>query len=123
MQKRELAKDKKKLKVAVDHDGHKILLTEEMHDGRVSPTKISEQSEEVCCKICWGTEAEDALAAKEAGVEEEPNPLISPCKCTGTQGTIHLKCLRGWLETKRTRKVHRGQVMLKFNKIDCEICK
>ena len=42
MQKRELAKDKKKLKVAVDHDGHKILLTEEMVDGRVSPTKISE---------------------------------------------------------------------------------
>ena len=41
----------------------------------------------------------------------------------GTQGTIHLKCLRSWLETKRQRKVHKGQVMLKFNKVDCEICK
>lgn len=51
------------------------------------------------------------------------NPLISPCKCMGTQGTIHLKCLRSWLETKRQKKVHKGQVMLKFNKVDCEICK
>lgn len=41
----------------------------------------------------------------------------------GTQGTIHLKCLRSWLETKRQRKEHKGQVMLKFNKADCEICK
>ena len=54
--------------------------------------------------------------------EDDPNPMISPCKCRGTQGTIHLKCLRSWLETKRTKKVHKGQVMLKFNKTDCELC-
>lgn len=109
--------------VAADPDGNKIVLTEENAEARVDPTKISEGSDEVCCKICWGTEAEDQMNALNGEVEEEPNPLISPCKCQGTSGTIHLKCLRSWLETKRTRKVHRGQVMLKFNKIDCEICK
>jgi len=83
---------------------------------------LSEQSEEACCKICWGTEAEDAALGGPSD-NDEPNPLISPCKCTGTQGTIHLKCLRSWLETKRQRRVHKGQVMLKFNKVDCEICK
>lgn len=38
-------------------------------------------------------------------------------------GMIHLACLRNWLETKRTRKVHRNQVTLKFNRLDCELCK
>ena len=57
---------------------------------------------------------------------EDPNdinPLISPCNCTGTMGQIHLKCLRGWLQTKCSRKIHRKQVVLKFKKFDCELCK
>lgn len=87
--------------MTVDGNGNKILITEEGEQaGRVSPTNISEQSEEAVCKICWGTEAEDRENNPD-GEEDEPNPLISPCKCTGTQGTIHLKCLRSWLETKR----------------------
>ena len=91
----------KKHSVTVDGNGNKILITEEGEQaGRVSPTNISEQSEEAVCKICWGTEAEDRENNPD-GEEDEPNPLISPCKCTGTQGTIHLKCLRSWLETKR----------------------
>lgn len=63
------------------------------------------------------------MANLPEGEEPELNPLISPCKCMGTQGTIHLKCLRNWLETKCTKKMHKGQQMLRFNKVDCEICK
>ena len=112
---------KKKHSVFVDPDGNKVMVTDQDDkEGRASPTNLTERSEEACCKICWGTEAED-LADMQEG--DEPNPLISPCKCQGTAGTIHLKCLRSWLETKRQRKVHKGQVMLKFNKTDCEICK
>ena len=123
MEKREKKNDKKKHSVVVDADGNKILVTEEDgNGGRASPTKLTELSDEACCKICWGTEAEDLQNGNDMD-ENEPNPLISPCKCTGTAGMIHLKCLRSWLETKRQRKVHRGQVMLKFNKVDCEICK
>ena len=36
---------------------------------------------------------------------------------------IHLKCLKQWLESKRSLKVHRGQVIIKFKKLDCELCK
>lgn len=54
---------------------------------------------------------------------EDFNPLISPCKCTGTISCIHLKCLRVWLESKCTRKVHRKHVVVKFKKVDCELCK
>ena len=63
---------------------NKILITEEGDlAGRVSPTNLTEQSEEAVCKICWGTEAEDRENNPDPE-EEEPNPLISPCKCTGT---------------------------------------
>ena len=56
-------------------------------------------------------------------MEKEFNPLISPCKCTGTISMIHLKCLKEWLDTKRSMKVHKGQVIVKFKKMDCELCK
>ena len=69
----------------------------ENHEQRVDPTKVSEESELVC-RICWGTEEEDQNKVKNS---DDFNPLISPCKCAGTMGMIHLKCLQGWLETKR----------------------
>ena len=87
--------------------------------GRVSPTKLTEESDEAVCRICWGTEQEDKENEQEG---QEPNPLISPCKCTGTMGLIHLKCLRGWLDTRRQRKENGRQTILKFNKLDCELC-
>ena len=68
-----------------------------------------------CCRICWGTE--------EEGNANEFNPLISPCNCTGTMKAIHLKCLKQWLESKRQIKVHKGQVVIKFKKMECELCK
>lgn len=67
------------------------------------------------CRICWGNE--------EEGNEKEFNPLISPCNCTGTMKAIHLKCLKQWLDSKRSMKVHKGQVVIKFKKMECELCK
>lgn len=97
------------------------MVTEENDkEGRVSKTKITEQSEEAVCRICLMTEQE---GVDENDEDAELNPLISPCKCAGTMGMIHLACLRRWLENKRTRKVHRNQITLKFNRLDCELCK
>jgi hypothetical protein len=70
-----------------------------------NPTKLTTQSDEELCRICWGTDGEDENGEKLQ--EGDINPLISPCKCNGTMGQIHLKCLRGWLSTKRTRKEHK----------------
>ncbi len=69
----------------------------------------SEDSNASCCRICWGTENEEADTsnAPDDGVPEF-NPLISPCKCGGSVKMIHLKCLKEWLETKRSMKVHRS---------------
>ncbi len=45
------------------------------------------------CRICY---------------ESTPPLLTNVCKCKGSQGTIHLKCLRGWMAYKDTKT--------------CEIC-
>lgn len=37
-------------------------------------------------------------------LEDHEDPLISPCKCAGTMKYIHLKCLKEWLESKKTTK-------------------
>ena len=40
------------------------------------------------CKICLS--------------EDEPgNPILSPCKCTGSMRYVHLSCIRQWLESKK----------------------
>ena len=98
-----------------DLNGDKILITEDDIQ-KASKTKLTEQSEEAVCRICLCTETEDAA-------DSDKNPLISPCKCAGTMGMIHLLCLRHWLETKCTKKMHKGQTTYKFNKLDCELCK
>ena len=42
------------------------------------------------CKICYGEEEED----------HPENPLVQPCKCSGTLKYIHLNCLKQWINTK-----------------------
>ena len=47
--------------------------------------------EEPICRICLS--------------EDEPdNPIIAPCKCTGSVKYIHLNCIREWLEGKKHKK-------------------
>lgn len=38
-------------------------------------------------------------------------------------GGIHLKCLREWLERNKTMKAVKGHVIIKFKKVNCELCK
>jgi E3 ubiquitin-protein ligase DOA10 len=42
------------------------------------------------CRICLGEDEADT-----------DNPLITPCKCSGTMSLIHIKCLIEWLNQKR----------------------
>eukprot|EP00347_Sterkiella_histriomuscorum_P021046 403335468 len=84
--------------------------------GNADKLNISRESDKPTCKICWGADEGHKTGS-------DFNPLISPCKCIGTISNIHLKCLKEWLETKRTMKIHRNQVIVKFKKLDCELCK
>ncbi|XP_029050796.1 E3 ubiquitin-protein ligase MARCHF3-like isoform X1 [Osmia bicornis bicornis] len=51
-------------------------------------------NEEIQCRICYDS--------------TQQLPIIYPCKCKGTMGAIHLKCLEHWLEES--------------NRNSCELC-
>lgn len=38
-------------------------------------------------------------------------------------GGIHLKCLREWLERNKSIKAVKGHVIIKYKKVNCELCK
>ena len=40
------------------------------------------ESNKTMCRICFSDEC------------EKDNPLISPCKCSGSMSHVHIKCLR-----------------------------
>ncbi|KAK6739374.1 hypothetical protein RB195_021041 [Necator americanus] len=51
------------------------------------------------CHCCWPSDASD--------------PLISPCRCSGSLQYVHISCLMHWLDIS-SRKLHRPAV--------CELC-
>ena len=68
------------------------------------------QMEQPVCRICLSE-------------EEEGNPLISPCKCTGSLSNIHLECIREWLEGKKHMKETPYVNSYIWKQLECEICK
>jgi hypothetical protein len=63
------------------------------------------------CKYCWGS----------ASTRE--NPCIVPCKCSGSVGFIHFKCLKNWLDLKVTSKQQGNILSLYWRSFECELCK
>ena len=71
------------------------------------------------CRICY-QEEDDPLI----------NPLIKPCKCSGSMKYIHLKCLLSWLKSKTIRQqnniVEHNEYFNSYfitKEIECELCK
>ena len=69
------------------------------------------------CRICYMTETNSLI-----------NPLIKPCKCSGSMKYIHLKCLIQWLKTKI--QVDKSEYVdnhffsvYSSEKVECELCK
>lgn len=63
------------------------------------------------CRICLGDE------------NMEPNPLISPCKCSGSMKMIHIDCLREWLNSKSSFKENSSVKTYCWKALECELCK
>jgi len=70
-----------------------------------------DEHEEKKCRFCW-----------QSGAEPE-NPLLGSCKCAGSVGFIHLKCLCNWLEVKRQAKNSPNFSSYYWKSFECEICK
>jgi len=78
-------------------------MAEDIEESQLS--SLSKKSAMVC-RICL-----DYDQNVQSDVQDENfNPMISPCGCSGTMGGIHLKCLRLWLERNKTMKAIKGHV-------------
>ena len=66
------------------------------------------------CRICYLEEE-----------SEIDDPLVHPCKCSGSLKYIHLKCLKHWIMTKSCQKVEESDFcnVFLFKEVECEICK
>ena len=53
---------------------------------------------------------------------DEPNPLISVCKCSGSVKLVHLNCLRSWLDSKKETRVTDSTSSYQWTIIRCELC-
>lgn len=51
--------------------------------------------------------------------------LISPCKCKGSMEFVHFRCLKLWIDSKKTQTEGNTPVVTFFNfkKLSCELCK
>lgn len=54
--------------------------------------------------------------------DEKDNPLINPCKCSGSVRFIHQECLKTWLFSNSTIKKSKNIVILTLKLVRCEIC-
>ena len=105
----------KKNKIIESNDNEEnIKNNDQAIDIHQSINKISLNKLPKICKICY--------------MEEEPdskNPLVQPCKCSGSMKYIHLNCLKQWLFTKSCTRLEKNKnfsiFIIKVG--ECEVCK
>jgi E3 ubiquitin-protein ligase DOA10 len=69
-------------------------------------------SQEIPCKICYSNS------------DEESNPMINLCKCSGSISSIHFNCLKKWMNTKLSTKENEKKTVVSYSmkSFNCEIC-
>eukprot|EP00826_Nyctotherus_ovalis_P017066 TRINITY_DN1498_c0_g1_i3.p1 TRINITY_DN1498_c0_g1~~TRINITY_DN1498_c0_g1_i3.p1 ORF type:complete len:208 (-),score=28.64 TRINITY_DN1498_c0_g1_i3:261-884(-) len=80
-----------------------------------SPSPKQQMIEEISkeqgeCRICAGSES------------TSDNPLISPCKCTGTIKLVHIKCMQAWHQSKTLCEHTASSALYTIYKLQCELC-
>ena len=73
-------------------------------------TKRGETIDKICCRLCY---------------QEESNifdPLLSPCKCSGSMKYIHYSCLKKSIQQKIQVKKEENCDLYFFKSYCCEIC-
>ena len=62
------------------------------------------------CRICYRNDS------------DINDPLISPCKCSGSMGYIHFKCLKSCIDAKIQKKKEENFISYTWKSFNCEIC-
>lgn len=76
-------------------------------------------------KSCGDVPASDTDACRICtdSINKPKDPLIAPCKCTGSMKFIHVECLKYWLNKKLKSHTKNGISYHFWNTFECEICK
>ena len=77
----------------------------------ISVNSDKNSSSKPTCRICY---------LLNSDIE---NPLISPCKCSGSMKYIHYKCLKHCIEVNLTKKIEQNYKYYNWKSYSCEICK
>ena len=101
------------LNIKYNNNKSKTIPVNDDNQKTISFDKRKKKKEKVC-RICY-MEEED----------ENENPIVQPCHCSGSCKYIHLKCLKKWLMNKSCLKVDNNDIcsVFLFTESECELCK
>jgi E3 ubiquitin-protein ligase DOA10 len=63
------------------------------------------------CRVCLSEE--DTLE----------NPILTPCKCSGSMKFIHVACLVSWFKSKLIQQKTSFVTTYYWQSLECELCK
>eukprot|EP00826_Nyctotherus_ovalis_P008400 TRINITY_DN12173_c0_g3_i1.p2 TRINITY_DN12173_c0_g3~~TRINITY_DN12173_c0_g3_i1.p2 ORF type:complete len:192 (-),score=13.40 TRINITY_DN12173_c0_g3_i1:331-906(-) len=63
------------------------------------------------CRICGASESTAA------------NPLVSPCKCSGSIKYVHIDCMRMWHQSKMDFRAAPHSISYTIRRFECELCR
>ena len=99
-------------------ESHNYSMIEDEKINKITENKVSQKNIEnfskkssPACRICYMT------------CSEIENPLIKPCKCSGSMANIHYKCLKKCIEMNINKKIESGFKFYSWKNYECEICK
>ena len=98
-------KDKKSLEKS-----EKVIIKKKKKNPKEIFSKIEKKNK--VCRICYME-------------EEDDNPLVQPCICSGSMKYIHLTCLKQWIGTRSCIKIDSLEDCSIFliKPVECELCK
>ena len=84
---------------------------EKSNSDNVSLNSDKSSTSRPTCRICY---------LHNSDIE---NPLVSPCKCSGSMKFIHYKCLKHCIEVNLSKKIEPNYKYYYWKNYICEICK
>ena len=105
------------------------LKTRQISLGGLNPPELYNGKKDLLHVNVPETDTEEDAAVKQAcriclsDGSEDSDPLISPCKCMGTMGLVHLKCLQHWFNSKISSRERHNSKSFSWKALECELCK
>ncbi len=89
----------------------KAQLPTNINPAEQSGPAIIETKDKPICRICQGDD------------NTQENPLISPCRCSGSIKFVHVGCMQEWYRSKLFARVVRSTSSYSIKGLECELCK